>query len=429
MRSGAAVSMEGASGGSAAAASIGGSSSSSSGVGGGGVVFSCLAPGKEAAQRDYRKPAITFDANSSFGNTPRGYASPAGSAGGGGGSAWSQGGYSYRSVDFQTPRGRARSVDFQAPLGQAGGTSSGSTSDGDGVRYQTPRGFALEGIIDYGAATARRPVVQAPCGPPPSAIGHFLAVAGQAGGMGGYPAGCGGGAPLQHYASDTYAAATAAAQPQPQPYAEPYAEPYEEPYMEPYTEPYDPQYSYGYGGCEGYGATGAAAPGEYAGGGYAQQGCTASAPSGYGGGGWLGSALEATAGSGFRSGGGETHRAAAPAIDTEEIFSKIRHNRLEEVGDLLRSGVPLNLRDRFGNTMLAIACQNGLKRMSKLLLRQGADINATNYKGNTPLMFCFTYGYGDTLGQYLMSKGADSTMVNKEGFTCFEGTDGRINSK
>ena len=412
MRSGAAASMEGASGGSAAAASIGGSSSSSSGVGGGGVVFSCLAPGKEAAQRDYRKPAITFDAKSLFGNTPPGggYASPAGSAGGGGGSAWSQGGYSYRSVDFQTPRGRARSVDFQAPLGQAGGTSSGSTSDGDGVRYQTPRGFALEGIIDYGAATARRPVVQAPCGR-------------RAGGMGGYPAGCGGGTSLQHYASDTYAAGAAAAQPQPQPYAEPYAEPYEEPYTEPYTEPYDPQYSYGYG------AAGAAAPGEYAGGGYAQQGCTASAPSGYGGGGWLGSALEATAGSGFRSGGGETYHEEAPAIDTEEIFSKVRHNRLEEVGDFLRSGVPLNLRDRFGNTMLAIACQNGLKRMSKLLLRRGADINATNHNGNTPLMFCFKYGFRDTLGQYLIAKGADSTMVNKEGFTCFQGTDGRIYSK
>ena len=70
--------------------------------------------------------------------------------------------------------------------------------------------------------------------------------------------------------------------------------------------------------------------------------------------------------------------------------------------------------------MLAIACQNGLKRMSKLLLRQGADINSANYKGNTPLMFCYMYGYGDTLGEYLMSKGADSTMVNKEGLTCFD---------
>jgi len=355
-------------------------------------------PGSSSEGEPYVTPR-GLARTSSFDNSPGGYASPAGSAGGGGGSAWSQGGY--RSVDFQTPRGRA------------GGTSSGSASDGGGVRYQTPRGFALEGSIDYGAASARRPVVQAPSGPPPSAIGHFLAVAGQAGGMGGYPAGGGGGAPPQHYAGDPYAAAAAAAQPQP--------------YAEPYAEPYDPQY--GYGGYEGCGATGAAAPGGYAGGGYAQQGYAASAPSGYGGGGGFGSALEPTAGSGFRSGGGETHRAAAPAIDTEEIFSKIRHNRLEEVGDLLRSGVPLNLRDRFGNTMLAIACQNGLKRMSKLLLRQGADINATNYKGNTPLMFCFTYGYGDTLGQYLMSKGADSTMVNKEGFTCFEGTDGRINSK
>lgn len=41
--------------------------------------------------------------------------------------------------------------------------------------------------------------------------------------------------------------------------------------------------------------------------------------------------------------------------------------------------------------------------------------------GNTPLHFCFAYGYGDTLGEYLISKGADCTIRNNDGFTCREG--------
>jgi hypothetical protein len=124
----------------------------------------------------------------------------------------------------------------------------------------------------------------------------------------------------------------------------------------------------------------------------------------------------------------------------EDVFSLTRHNKLTEVEELLDRGVPVNVRDRYGNSILSIACQNGLKKMAKLALRRGADINARNvrphdrlqrpkmmhsltltltyfsqYKGNTPLHFCFTYGYGDTLGAYLTSKGADTTIRNHFG--------------
>mmetsp|Transcript_24926 Transcript_24926/g.42385 ORF Transcript_24926/g.42385 Transcript_24926/m.42385 type:complete len:270 (-) Transcript_24926:205-1014(-) len=109
----------------------------------------------------------------------------------------------------------------------------------------------------------------------------------------------------------------------------------------------------------------------------------------------------------------------------DDIFSCARHNRLDEVERLLDKGVPVNVRDQFGNTILTISCQNGNKRVAKAALRQGADINSKNYKGNTPLHFCFTYGYGDTLGQYLISKGADPAIRNMAGLTCYEGLGGR----
>jgi hypothetical protein len=74
--------------------------------------------------------------------------------------------------------------------------------------------------------------------------------------------------------------------------------------------------------------------------------------------------------------------------DLEEIFSFARHGRCEEIEKLLDQGLPVDTRDEYGNTLLIIACQNGNKRVAKAVLRRGANINARNYKGNTPLHYC-----------------------------------------
>ena len=107
-----------------------------------------------------------------------------------------------------------------------------------------------------------------------------------------------------------------------------------------------------------------------------------------------------------------------PMLD--DIFSLTRHNRLEKVKALLAGGVDPDSRDEFGNTVLIVACQNGLKNASKAAMRHGADLNAANDRGNTALHFCFAYGYRDTLGEYLIGKGADDTLRNFRGLTCYE---------
>lgn len=107
--------------------------------------------------------------------------------------------------------------------------------------------------------------------------------------------------------------------------------------------------------------------------------------------------------------------------DVEDIFSYARHGRVEAIEKLLDRGIPINVRDMYGNTLLVIACQNGNKRIAKSVLRRGADINARNHKGNTPLHYCYTYGYGDTLGQYLIKKGADPSLRNNAGRPVMEG--------
>jgi hypothetical protein len=107
--------------------------------------------------------------------------------------------------------------------------------------------------------------------------------------------------------------------------------------------------------------------------------------------------------------------------DVDDIFSFARHGRVDEIDRLLDKGIPVDVRDSYGNTLLTIACQNGNKRVAKCVLRRAANINSRNNKGNTPLHYCYSYGYGDTLGQYLIDKGADSGAKNHAGKGIYDG--------
>ena len=107
--------------------------------------------------------------------------------------------------------------------------------------------------------------------------------------------------------------------------------------------------------------------------------------------------------------------------DVDDIFSYARHGRVDEIERLLDKGIPVDVRDAYGNTLLTIACQNGNKRVAKCVLRRAANINSRNNKGNTPLHYCYSYGYGDTLGAYLISKGADVHSRNLAGKGIYDG--------
>lgn len=75
----------------------------------------------------------------------------------------------------------------------------------------------------------------------------------------------------------------------------------------------------------------------------------------------------------------------APPAPDNDVFSAARHNRVDSVAYMLDQGVGVNARDEQGNTVLLIACQNGLKRMAKLALRRGANINAQNVRASVCL--------------------------------------------
>ena len=76
--------------------------------------------------------------------------------------------------------------------------------------------------------------------------------------------------------------------------------------------------------------------------------------------------------------------------DVADVFSYARHNRVQDIERLLVRGVPADSRDVHGNTIAIIGAQNGHKRVVKAALRRGADVNASNLRGNTCLHFCLS---------------------------------------
>ena len=104
----------------------------------------------------------------------------------------------------------------------------------------------------------------------------------------------------------------------------------------------------------------------------------------------------------------------------EAAFNHCRLGKYREVEAALAEGVPVEARwGPDNNTMLLVCAQNGQKRIAKLLLRNFADTNAQNDKGDTAMHYCYKFNYKE-LGEYLKSKGADDSIRNSKGQTCYE---------
>jgi hypothetical protein len=106
--------------------------------------------------------------------------------------------------------------------------------------------------------------------------------------------------------------------------------------------------------------------------------------------------------------------------DVPLLFKHVRKGEYDAAKRLFKRGVDPNCRDKFGNTPLIVACQNGSGRIAKLCLRRGADVNATNAKKNAALHFTVQYGF-TAMGDWLVENGADRDLVNDAGQTAYEG--------
>lgn len=102
---------------------------------------------------------------------------------------------------------------------------------------------------------------------------------------------------------------------------------------------------------------------------------------------------------------------AKVSLDPREVFSAARHGRHKEVDNALAAGFDPAYMDSFGNSLFHVACQNGNKRIAKLAIKYGGDMDAQNSKGNTGVHFLFAYGYAE-IGEYFIEKGASEDIRN-----------------
>lgn len=108
-------------------------------------------------------------------------------------------------------------------------------------------------------------------------------------------------------------------------------------------------------------------------------------------------------------------------VSNEKMLTCARNGNLEGCVEAMDfHDAEVDCEDEHGNTPLLLAAQQGAKPLMKELLRRAANINHQNHSGCTVLHYTFEYKH-KALFEYLLQKGADDSLLNKEGLTCYEG--------
>ena len=87
----------------------------------------------------------------------------------------------------------------------------------------------------------------------------------------------------------------------------------------------------------------------------------------------------------------------------------VTHGDVEAVRKLLRSGLDVNARDRYGQTALMMAAHAGHREMVETLVESGADLNATAKYKLSALMLAIVAGHA-AVARILARAGADRDL-------------------
>lgn len=84
-----------------------------------------------------------------------------------------------------------------------------------------------------------------------------------------------------------------------------------------------------------------------------------------------------------------------------------RHGDVDTLAPMLKAGLPVELRDEKGNTLLMLAAYHGHEAMVRVLLEAGAEADARNDRQQTPLAGVAFKGHLE-IARLLIQFGADS---------------------
>ena len=97
----------------------------------------------------------------------------------------------------------------------------------------------------------------------------------------------------------------------------------------------------------------------------------------------------------------------------DQLFSAVKRGAVDEIPVLLAAGADINATNVDGETPLFMAVRGESKKMVSVLLTAGADINATNEDGETPL-FMAVRSENRNMVSLLVEKGADVNVRSND---------------
>ncbi len=125
-----------------------------------------------------------------------------------------------------------------------------------------------------------------------------------------------------------------------------------------------------------------------------------------------------------RDAGADTGAEAAFAL-AARLFDAARHGDAATLARYLDAGVPPDLTNSAGDSLLMLASYNGHPAIVRDLVGRGADVNKANDRGQTPLAGAVFKGHTST-AQLLYEAGADpdaGTPSARDAARMFERTD------
>jgi ankyrin repeat protein len=100
-----------------------------------------------------------------------------------------------------------------------------------------------------------------------------------------------------------------------------------------------------------------------------------------------------------------------------KLFDYARAGDVASLSPYLTAGIPTNLTNHEGNTLLMLAAYNGQKDTVELLISKGADTNVLNARGQSPIAGAVFKGY-DEIVKLLVEGDADIKLGQPNAIDC-----------